>query len=207
MLPEELYHPLLQPRRPRNSRGLRADSADQPLYVSNERTFYGQTTLLPPPNLARVRAGRTTSPSPGLTSASSSRPITSTVVVDRHGKRKKKVVRQDVDAAGTAAGLDLGEGPSRSTDTLVMVRRESRDGDTAARTEQNEAENTVGQLPTSTGRPGGTTTTREERLQRAQARAIAAEQRASTGEMSSGTREGGLVRGASMRRVNVQEST
>lgn len=58
------------PRPERNRRGLRADS-QAPLYRSNVSTYHGQITLLPPPNMVRVRAGR----SDNSTSASSSRSV------------------------------------------------------------------------------------------------------------------------------------
>lgn len=197
MIPEELFHPLLQSNpHPRNARGLRADSQERNGYISNERTFYGQTTLLPPPNLARVRAGRTASPSPGLTSASSSRPITSTVIVDRHGKRKKRIPATNNAQPSTTVDESEG-GPSGSNDTLVIVRREEDPN------EQVEAESSVGQLPGTAVSAGRGGVGREERLRRARARAAEREARQ---QSSSGTREGGLVRAASMRRVNVQES-
>ena len=47
--------PTAPPRPARNSRGLRADTA-APLFKSNVYTHHGQVTLLPPPNMVRVRA-------------------------------------------------------------------------------------------------------------------------------------------------------
>lgn len=215
-LPEELHHPLLQPHRPRNSRGLRADSTNQPQYESNIRNFYGQTTLVPPPNLARVRAGRTASPVPGLTSASSARPITETVVLDRHGKKKKRI-RQDGIVAGTSVATTLG-GPSGTSslgsaleEPPAFGRRQSRDTEEDDTFDQTEPSHSIVQLSTVSGSPAvGRTvgTTREERLRRARVRAAAAEARGTTqGDESPELRTGGLVRGASMRRFNVQEGT
>jgi len=73
--------PTPPPRPERNRRGLRADTT-APSYRSNVSTFHGQVTLLPPPNMVRVRQGRSSPYSEDYTSAASSR--TGLEVVDEH---------------------------------------------------------------------------------------------------------------------------
>ncbi|KAL7416234.1 hypothetical protein BDY24DRAFT_227460 [Mrakia frigida] len=171
--------PTPPPRPERNRRGLRADTT-APSYRSNVSTFHGQVTLLPPPNMVRVRQGRSSPCSTDLTSASSSRSVLEVVdeAASTTGSQQPTRRRKKRQQGGGGDGVD-------GREDIVLKPLQTASEAIRERYRRSEAAMRAPPPPTPPPAPSSSSTAHVRRA------------RARVGM--------NLDRGASMRRRNVQE--
>lgn len=215
---DDFHSLLLPPRVQRNARGLRADSVQSSSgYRDNATLHHGQVTLLPPPNMVRVRARASDSASlpPVLNSASSSRGVLGDVPeqqepagltaagaaesnIARPAARRMK--RRPADGGGVSVSSSSRAGGSGGgaglTAAAAYARDISREHARAARAEARAEERR---------RAASAAVRQQQERAAADLSSVRAEHPATERLRTQQARVGsGLGRGASMRRRNVQ---